>query len=148
MSARKCPPHFFTKFQYDMKSTFSFLAAIALLASCTRPIPPQATPKPKSEYAENLKFMPGYVQGEFENGVTASIYFNGGACIIVPGQSQIEIVGEFLLYDHYFLCNNTRTGDYVLIYKTGYGRANVEGVEFNLFPRKYGTVFVKKDLKE
>lgn len=92
--------------------------------------------------------MPGYVSAEFENGVKASIYYTGGACIVIPGQSQLEIVGEFLAYDNSFLCSDTRTGDYVHIYKTGYGRANVEGVAFDLLPRKSGTVFAPNNSKE
>lgn len=137
MSARKCPPHFFTKFKITMKYILSFLAIIALLASYTRPIPPQATPKPKTDYAETVSFHPGHLLATFENGAFASIYFGGGASVVIPGQSQIEISGKaFPEADGSYICSNSENGDYLRVYPSGFATAKVAGICINFSPRK------------
>ena len=126
-----------------MKLLIPFLAAIALLTNCTRPIPPQSTPT-KTEHAANLTFMPGYVQAEFENGASAAIYFAGGASICVPGQCQIEIEGKMLPdVDGSYLCANSENGDYLQFFPSGFATAKVEGIVWRFMPRKSGTVFAQ-----
>lgn len=131
------PPAFFHQISCYMKIIFSFLALIAIAASCTRPVPPQATQKPKTDYAETVSFHPGHLLATFENGAFASIYFGGGASVVIPGQSQIEISGKaFPEADGSYICSNSENGDYLRVYPSGFATAKVAGICINFSPRK------------
>ena len=131
------PPVFLNQISCDMKSIFSFLAIIAIAASCTRPVPPQATQKPKTDYAETVSFHPGHLLATFENGSFASNYFGGGASGVIPGQSQFEIGGKvFTEADGSYICSNSKNGDYLRVYSSGFATAKVAGICINFSPRK------------
>ena len=117
-----------------MKSTFAIIClAICGLIACTRPVPPQQTPKAPL-VASNLQFHPGYVWAEFENGEMAVVYYDGSASVLLPAKGQFDFEGKFQVDDTGYFCLNNQTGDYLHIRRSGFASGKVNGMAFNLMP--------------
>ena len=84
-----------------------------------------------------MSFPPGHLLATFENGSYASIYFSGGASVVIPGQSQFEIGGKvFPEADGSYICSNSKNGDYLRVYLSGFATAKVAGICINFAPSK------------
>ena len=115
-----------------MKPAFLFLAI--LFASCTRPVPPQSTPETPPELAQSVTAHTGHVLAKFENGAQGAVYFSGGASVVLPQKGQFEIPGNTFPDATGYICSDPNTGDYLHIYKSGFARAKIRGVGYNLMP--------------
>lgn len=120
-----------------MKRILSAAFALLILASCNRPIPPQATPKVPEGISANITFYPGHLTADFPNG-QACIYFKAGqgASVLLPQKGQFEIAGQFWVDLQGWACTDVKTGDYVIVRRNGSASGKVAGMSFHLMPAK------------
>lgn len=124
-----------------MKRIGLALIALTLAVACTRSVPPQSTIQPP---ASNIAFHEGYLIAEFEGGEQAAIYFKNGASVSLPAKGQFEIEGTFFVDALGWSCIDNKTGDYIVIRRSGFASGKVNGMAFNLMPTESGTAFANK----
>ena len=115
------------------------LIALTFAVACTRSVPPQKNSIPQP--ASNITFHEGYLKADFEGYEQAAIYFKNGASVLLPAKGQFEINGTFFADPLGWSCIDNKTGDYIVIRRSGFASGKVNGMAFNLMPAETGTAF-------